>query len=176
MLTRWTFEQPVLGLFAKLSSERRRFRRDAAQVWPPNKLKNQPLTREIVSGCSKSFPPTSLKPQGPGPCTTTRRGIANGRCCRLFPTKTDLKGVRSRVTRFLLPMTSAVSHRPRFEAGYSCSGRTLRLHFGRIVFGVSTLIRYRAKIVYCEDGSLWNVWAKFFRYVGRPGKVTTESL
>lgn len=48
-----------------------------AQVWPDQfKTGNYRIvTLEIVSGCSKSFPPTSLNPQGPGPCITTRRGI-----------------------------------------------------------------------------------------------------
>lgn len=48
----------------------------AAQVcvFPTANTGHNRLTRETARGCSKSFPPTSLKPQGPPPCITTFTG------------------------------------------------------------------------------------------------------
>lgn len=49
-------------------------------------------------------------------------------------------------------------------------GRTLRLHFGRIILGVSTLVRLSAKIVYRKDGPFRNM-CKLLRLDGQKLQV-----
>lgn len=112
------------------------------------------LTREIVSGCSKSFPPTSLKPQGPGPGTTTCRGITNvgfqqSRLLTWLEVVLHTAGSLPNADDKCSDRQAEVSGRQRWRCW---RGWTLRFHFGRIDFEVSTLIS--TKIVYWQNGSL----------------------
>lgn len=110
------------------------------------------LTLEKVSGCSKSFPPTSLNPQGPGPCITTCRGIANVGTVVCWQSVlrvwrgSSIHGADGNCDKRQGSLRLAT----RVLLAGEDSGYTERIDWE------ATLIRGNTKIVYFHEGSLWN--------------------